>query len=115
VLRGERIGMDCQGKEILSLLTVDAIAWGVKERRNDFRQEHRSHPGFAPFPLLFQFQIIRDFVDFALPCCFYCPRLVFAARMIWKWNYAPCFRYSARFPKVIYFQSGRSPSRMRLT
>jgi hypothetical protein len=28
----------------------------------------------------------RDFVDFALPRCLHCPRLVFASRMIRKWN-----------------------------
>jgi hypothetical protein len=38
----------------------------------------------------FQFQIIRDFVDFALPCYLYCPRLVFTLRMIWKWNQVHC-------------------------
>ena len=33
---------------------------------------------------LFHFQIIRDFVNFALPCNVHCLRLVFASQMIWK-------------------------------
>jgi uncharacterized protein (DUF1499 family) len=35
---------------------------------------------------LFHFQIIFDYVDFALPCRQYCLRLVFAPQLIWKWN-----------------------------
>jgi ATP-dependent Clp protease adaptor protein ClpS len=32
---------------------------------------------------LFRFETNRDFVDFALPCCLHCLRLVFASQLIW--------------------------------
>jgi hypothetical protein len=47
----------------------------------------------------FHFQIIRDFVDFALPCYLHCPRLVFASRMIWKWNERVAGRPLARLSR----------------
>jgi hypothetical protein len=38
---------------------------------------------------LFQFQITRDGVGFALPCCVRCPRPVFVSRTIGQWNQTP--------------------------
>jgi hypothetical protein len=56
------------------------------EDRESLNRPPTALPLPSPSKSLFHFQIIRDFVDFALPCCLHCPRLVFASRMIWKWN-----------------------------
>jgi hypothetical protein len=66
-----------------------AVEFGLPEkggygvRFDEHCQCHRCNKDYVE---RFHFQIIRDFVDFALPCYLHCPQLVFAPRMIWKWN-----------------------------